>query len=152
MKVMLQATLAAGLVAAISLNAFAANQPEGRRDIARYEKAAGQSVTEMPLPSVVDWQALDDQSVAVWTANDKPWLVHVQTPCDVGLKTAENIAFTSGQGTVKAGTDYLEVGSQRCKVASIQPVDYQQIAQASRPHSRTPRHSAKMKAAEKSGA
>ena len=88
MKIMLQTALAAGLVAAFSLNAFAADQPEGRRDIARYEKAAGQTVTEMPLQSLVDWQALGDQSVAVWTANDKPWLVKVETPCDIGLSRA----------------------------------------------------------------
>jgi len=151
MKILLQTALVAGLVAAFSLNAFAADQPEGRRDIARYEKAAGQIVTQMPLPSLVDWQALDDQSVAVWTANDKPWLVKVDTPCDIGLAQAGNIAFTSEGGVVKSGIDYLEAGSQRCKVASIQPVDYQQVAEAS-PHSHAAHHSSKMKAAEKSGA
>jgi len=151
MKIMLQTALAAGLVAAFSLNAFGADQPEGRRDIARYEKAAGQTVTEMPLQSLVDWQALGDQSVAVWTANDKPWLVKVETPCDIGLSRAENIAFTSEAGAVKSGVDYLEVGSQKCKVASIQPVDYQQVAEASA-HSHAAHHSSKMKTADKSGA
>jgi Family of unknown function (DUF6491) len=134
MKIMLQTTLAAGLLAALCAGSFAATQPEGWRDITRYEKAAGATVPDMPFKSLVDWQALDDHSVAVWTANDKPWLVRVDTPCGAGLMHADDIAFTSQNGNVTAGTDYLKVGDQRCKVASIQPVDYRQVAQAPHAH------------------
>lgn len=132
MKITTGAALVAGL--AFSLGAFAASGPEGRRDISTFEKAAGANVQEMPATALVDWQALGDHSVAVWTANDKPWLVKVDAPCDSAVDGAGNIALTSVGGAVKVGESYLEVGDQHCKVASIQPIDYTRIASVAHTH------------------
>lgn len=132
MKITTGAALIAGV--AIAAGAFAASGPEGSRDISMFEKAAGADVQEMPATALVDWQALDDHSVAVWTANDKPWLVKVDAPCDSAVNGAGNIALTSVDGSVKVGQSYLEVGDQHCKVASIQPIDYTRIAAVSHTH------------------
>ncbi|WP_300621545.1 DUF6491 family protein [Dokdonella sp.] len=121
------ALLAAGAVVASAAD----RRIEGQRDIQRYQNAAEGEVQQMALPSLVDWQALDDSSLAVWTANDKPWLVRTQGPCS-GLATSESVALTSRDGNVKVGTDYVELGATHCKIESIQPVDYARIV--ARPH------------------
>ena len=100
---------------------------EGSRDIQRYKDAAGGEVSQMPTSSLVDWQALDDQSLAVWTANDKPWLVRVDAPCE-GLMQADNVGLTSSSGQTSVGSDFVQAGSKKCKIASIRPVDYAQVA------------------------
>ena len=100
---------------------------EGSRDIQKYEKAAGSDVQQMPASPLVDWQPLNDRSIAVWTASDKPWLVRVSQPCD-GLKQADSVALTSSDGKVIVGTDAVKVGTAQCKIASIQPVDYAKVA------------------------
>lgn len=128
MKRMMMAAAAAFAVGACT--AAAAASIEGARDIQAYRNAAGEQVGQMPAASLVNWQALDDHSLAVWTANDKPWLVSVQAPCE-GLMQSDNVALTSRDGQVKVGTDYVELGATHCKIASIQPVDYTQVAAVS---------------------
>lgn len=119
------ATVLSSALAGIALAASAASI-EGSRDIENYQKAAGDDVSEMPA-TLVDWQALDGQSLAVWTANDKPWLVKVDSTC-AGLASADSVALTSRDGKVAVGTDYVELGSTHCKIASIRPVDYTKVA------------------------
>ena len=115
---------AAALVASTSVTSAASI--EGARDIRMYEKAAQSDVSQMPAGSLVHWQALDSQSLAVWTSNDKPWLVRVDQPCQ-GLMQADTVALTSRDGNVKVGTDAVELGSTQCRIATIQPVDYSKI-------------------------
>lgn len=144
------------IAAAVALAGFgsvaAAKSIEGARDIQTYQNAAGDKVAQMPAQSLVDWQALDDQSLAVWTANDKPWLVRVEQPCN-GLQQAGSVALTSHDGTVAAGTDAVQLGSEHCKIASIQPVDYSKIV-ATRTHAarHKPAQHARNKTAAKPGA
>ncbi len=115
--------VAAALVTATSLASAASI--EGARDIQKYQKAAESDVSQMPA-TMVDWQALDDQSLAVWTSNDKPWLVRTEQPCP-GLMQTDSVALTSRDGEVAVGTDAVELGSTHCKIATIQPVDYSKI-------------------------
>lgn len=119
--------IAAALVAAGACAAAAAASIEGSRDIQAYRNAAGEQVMQMPASTLVDWQALDDQSLTVWTASDKPWLVRLEGACE-GLMHSDNVALTSRDGQVKVGTDYVELGSTHCKIASIQPIDYTRVA------------------------
>ena len=119
--------VAAALLAAGACTAAAAASIEGSRDIQAYRNAAGEQVMQMPASALVDWQALDDQSLTVWTANDKPWLVRLDRACE-GLMHSDNVALTSRDGQVKVGTDYVELGATHCKIASIQPIDYARVA------------------------
>ncbi|MGB8377438.1 MAG: DUF6491 family protein [Rhodanobacteraceae bacterium] len=114
-------------LAAIGCGVASASSIKGARDIQRYQNAAGSDVQQMPAAPMVDWQALDNHSLAVWTANDKPWLVRVQQPCN-GLSSADSVAMTSTDGKVMVGTDAVRVGSAQCKIASIQPIDYAKVA------------------------
>ena len=120
--------VAAGLFVGIAGIAVAApaNRIEGARDIQAYQEAAGSDVAQMPATSLVNWQALDDQSLAVWTASDKPWLVRVEQPC-AGLMQTDSVAMTSTGGNIVAGTDAVEVGGTHCRIASIQAVDFSRI-------------------------
>lgn len=102
-------------------------QVEGSRDLMHYKKAAMAQVEQMPMTSLEDWQALDDSSVVVWTANDKPWLLTLGAACP-GLMQAEELKLSSTAGMVTADTDAVEVGSQRCSVNMIQPVNYKKVA------------------------
>ena len=106
--------------------AMAAAPIEGSRDIKQYERAAGAQVAQMPGGSMVNWQALDNNSLAVWTAHDKPWLVHTEQACGDLLHNS-GVKLSSTGGVIKSGTDYVEVGGTRCKIASIQPVDYSRL-------------------------
>lgn len=124
--------IAASLLATATGLAAAANM-EGSRDIQAYQKAAESAVTTMPATTLVDWQALDAHTVAVWTANDKPWLVDVGASCQ-GLMDASAIRFTSHDNRITAGTDELKLGNTSCKVETIRPVDYKQVAQVHRHH------------------
>lgn len=124
MKSMMVVAFATALVATTSIASAASIQ--GARDIERFQKAAQSDVPQMPAGALVDWQALDDQTLAVWTANDKPWLVRVDQPCQ-GLMQADSVALTSRDGKVAAGTDAVELGGTHCKIATIQPVDYTKI-------------------------
>lgn len=121
--------VAAGLLVGIAGAAVASPTHiiEGARDIQAYQKAAGSDVAQMPATSLVNWQALDDQSLAVWTASDKPWLVRVDQPC-ASLSQTDSVAMTSTDGNIVAGTDAVEVGNTHCKIASIQAVDFTRIA------------------------
>lgn len=127
----------------------AARSIEGARDIKTYEKAAGSEVTTMPASPMVNWQALDDHTLAVWTSHDKPWLVAVDPSCS-GLMSAKNVAFTSRSNQITAGTDSLKLGNTDCKVESIKPVDYKQVAATHQRHERRERHH-KMASSKKHG-
>lgn len=128
----------------------AARSIEGARDIKTYQKAAGSDVTTMPASPMVDWQALDDHTLAVWTANDKPWLVNVDPSCN-GLMAAKTVSFTSRSNEITAGNDSLKLGDTSCKIESIQPVDYKEVAAAHRRHERHEHHMKKMATAKKAG-
>ncbi|NCT67967.1 MAG: hypothetical protein GXC76_10040 [Rhodanobacteraceae bacterium] len=117
--------LTAAALAGVSFVAAAA-RIEGTRDIKRYEQAAGAAVDQMPGGSMVDWQALDDRSLAVWTANDKAWLVRTDEACG-NLMHTSSVQLTSRGGVIKSGSDSVEVGDTHCKIASIQPVDYSRL-------------------------
>ena len=125
MKRLAMATMTAMSFAGIVATA-AEPRIEGQRDIERFQRAAGPEVQTMALPGTVDWQALDDGELAVWTANDQPWLVRTQGPCE-GLTKAESVALTARDGEVRVGTDYVELGATHCKIASIQSVDYRHV-------------------------
>lgn len=151
MNITLRTVLVAGILAALSTTAFASAKIEGERDIARYQNAAGQAVEQIPFRTLVDWQALDDHSLAVWTASNKPWLVSVATPCDASIMSTNDVEFTSQQGTLKAGTDYVKVGNKECRVATIRPVDYKEVAELSRQHMTHAHHRMKSAGDTKSG-
>lgn len=127
MKRSVLAVVTATSFAAIVAATAAEPRVEGQRDIERFQRAAGDEVQTMALPALVDWQALDDSALAVWTANDQPWLVRTQGPCE-GLTKAESVALTARDGEVKVGTDYVELGATHCKIASIRSVDYKRVA------------------------
>ncbi|MBN8727502.1 MAG: hypothetical protein J0H15_07330 [Xanthomonadales bacterium] len=133
--------IAATLLAGTAGLATAAGQMEGSRDIHSYQKAAGADVSTMPAGPMVDWQALDGHTLAVWTANDKPWLVNVDQSC-MGLKSAKSVSFTSRGNQITAGTDSLKFGDTSCKVDSIRPVDYKQVASMHRHHMQRTGHMA----------
>ncbi len=132
--------IAATLLSTATGLAAAANV-EGSRDIQTYQKAAEGAVSSMPATPLVDWQALDAHTLAVWTANNKPWLVDVSPACQ-GLMEASAIRFTSRDNRVTAGTDELKLGDSSCKVESIRPVDYKQVAQLHHHHMKASRHMA----------
>lgn len=123
----------------------AARSMEGARDIQTYQKAAQSDVPTMPSSPLVDWQALDGHTLAVWTSNDKPWLVNVDQSCN-NLMHAKSLEFTSTSSQIKAGTDSVKFGDTQCKIESIQPVEYSKVAAA---HRRSMHHHASKMASNK---
>lgn len=138
-------TTALALAGALPVLAWSA-QIEGARDIGRYRAAAGDEVRTMPVTGIDNLQALDGSSLAVWTAHDKPWLLGVEQPCD-GLAKADDVGFTSHDGVLTAGTDFVTFGSMKCKVTSIRPVDYARIEAGNHHRASKHHHEAMKKAA-----
>lgn len=137
------ATLLVGMTSVASARSI-----EGARDIHAYQRAAESSVPNMPAGPLVDWQALDGQTLAVWTANDKPWLVSVDQSC-AGLMKARSVSLTSENSEITAGTDSVKVGDTSCKIESIRPVDYQKVAAVH--HRRVEHRMSKMASTKKAG-
>lgn len=102
-------------------------QAEGSGDLATYKHAAMAEVEQMPMTSLVDWQALDGSSLVVWTSNEKPWLLTMNRDCP-GLRQANELKLSSVAGMVTTDTDAVEIGSERCSISKIQPVDYKKVA------------------------
>ncbi len=100
---------------------------EGSRDLATYEHAAMAEVQQMPMTSLLDWQALDGSSLVVWTSNDKPWLLTMNRDCP-GLTQASELKLSASAGMVTTHTDAVEIGNERCSISKIQPVDYKKVA------------------------
>lgn len=111
-------------VAALTLSAAAgATTANENAQLARYEKFAGAPVAEMPFWHMQGFESLGKDAILVWTGVNQTWLVRVYEPC-VDLPWAKSIGLTSSMRKVSAKFDYVLARDDRCKIKTIQPVDY----------------------------
>lgn len=74
---------------------------------------------------ISDWDSQDPTQVVVWTAPTRAWLLTLTRPCS-GLQTTATIGLTS-QGTIKAGSDAVIAGGERCPILRIDQLDARRL-------------------------
>jgi hypothetical protein len=94
------------------------------KNLARFEKFAGQPVESFDMWDLYKWQSLGPDRLAVWSAVNKVWLLKVSQPC-IRLEDTHAIVLTS-QMVHKVTTrfDYVNFDAQHCQIQEIRPVDY----------------------------
>lgn len=110
-------------IALVLPSALGATSAYENAQLARYEKFAGAPVEEMRFWRMQGFESLGKEAVLVWTGVTEAWLVRVYEPC-VDLPWAKSIGLTSSMHKVSAKFDYVLAKDNRCKIKSIQPVDY----------------------------
>jgi hypothetical protein len=99
--------------------------------LARFEAAAGEPVPSFRFFSLDGYTSLGERHVAVWTRPREAWLVQVDEPC-FDLRWALGIGLTSNLGRVHARFDRVVVGSQRCRITEIRPIDVAALRESER--------------------
>ena len=109
---------------AISLLAISAcaSASKPRQDYASY---AAEPVQQMRYAQLYNWQRIDDATAVVWTRPDTAYLLGLTSTCDA-LRSPVTLQVESDDGIpgrLIAGSGFLSAGKQRCRVASIRPLD-----------------------------
>lgn len=129
MRSLIVSTLLGGLLAAAGAATAATERENAQHE--RYSRYAGAPVEDMPFWSMRGFETLGDYSVLVWTEGNKAWMIDVLPPCS-DLAFANSIGLTSTLHKVSAKFDYVLAKRDRCKIKSIQPVDYKAYQAAMR--------------------
>lgn len=74
---------------------------------------------------ISDWDSPDPSQVVVWTAPTRAWLLTLTRPC-FALQTTATIGLTS-QATIKAGSDAVIAGGERCPILRIDQLDARRL-------------------------
>lgn len=113
---------AAALLALAAVAPAQAMTDSERERLAEYERFAGEPVKDMPFWRLQSYESLGNEAVVVWTGVNKAWLIKVLPPC-TDLPWAKAVGLSSTNHRVSAKFDHVVAGSDRCNIASIQPVD-----------------------------
>jgi hypothetical protein len=90
--------------------------------LAQFEQAAAAPVDSFRFWTLLQWELLGPQELAVWTRLNEVYLLRVDKPC-TGLEYARAIAVTSSTGRVTRRFDTVNFEKQRCRIEQIRPVD-----------------------------
>jgi hypothetical protein len=124
------------LIACVLALAACSTVPPGpSARLALYRAHAGAPVSSFRYLGRFDnWEALGDQTIAVWTRPREAWLLDLAGPCN-GLNFTPVIGLTSQVGQVHAGFDKVLVRDPSsfdipCVISTIRPLDVDAIKQA----------------------
>ena len=94
----------------------------GQRD--RYHQYAGSPVDHIThLGSFDSWTPIDKYELVVWASINDAYLITVEPTCGDVMFT-DHIGLTQTAGTVSQKFDFVKVGHLKCRITSIQPIDY----------------------------
>lgn len=115
---------AAGL--ALASGAALADSPKLMREhLAIFERFAGAPVERvLSFRGVDQWKPLGKSAIAIWINHNRVFLLQVEQPC-VGLDWTHGIRLTSHHPVIEARFDSIEFGQQKCRIAEIRPVDWE---------------------------
>jgi hypothetical protein len=117
------------LFAAAAAQAY--DQAEQRAtELARFERFAGDPVTEVQHFDFRHFEVLGRTTMAVWGRPGQVYLLTLTPPC-TELQWANAVALRTSFDNLHVGHDYVIARGQRCFLDSIRPVD-EPALQASR--------------------
>lgn len=122
------ASLALGLGGALLPAAAQSPAQRGVAELTRFERYASPPQDSMHYFRSDGFQYLGpdargNDAVAIWTGVNDVYLIKVWQPC-INLEYARGIGLTSTSGSVNARMDDLVFDHQRCRIETIQKVDY----------------------------
>jgi hypothetical protein len=99
-----------------------------RTDYAAY---AGEPIPEFKFSQLYNWQRTGDRQMVVWTKPSTAYLLTLRHDCDAlaGRVTVEIGGVDGIQGRLQAGMGDVIVGTLRCRVDTIQPLDLARLKQ-----------------------
>lgn len=122
----------AALAAVTACSAMRHREEKDAETLQRYIDYADKPIDSFNYLGNFDrWISLGSSKLVVWTQINTAYLLTVREPCP-DLPFAMNIGLTAGAGTVHRGFDAVQVGSDRCIITEIRPVNYKDLKAAER--------------------
>jgi hypothetical protein len=131
MRIAIRSIFFAGILSmGAAVNASADTHDHQLEVLARFTKYAGAPVEQFHMVDVFQTQIVGDRNVVVWPLINEAFLITVEKPC-VNLEWAKGFGLTQETSmTVTKRFDFIEFGSQKCKITEIRPVDYKAMLKA----------------------
>ena len=93
----------------------------------RYHRYAGPPVDHIThLGSFDSWTPIDKHELVVWANINDAYLITVEPSCE-DIMFTDRIGLTQTHSTVSQKFDFVKVGHLKCRIKSIQPIDYLQM-------------------------
>jgi Family of unknown function (DUF6491) len=123
--IVMKRVLAAAVLFAISATAAHADTREYEKaELARYSKYAMDPVPDFTMFTLWQWQVLAPDKLLLWSTIKDVYLVTVHKSCN-RLEWANGLSITQAmQWKVTTKFDFIDFGSQHCKIEEIRPIDY----------------------------
>lgn len=91
--------------------------------LAGYMEYAQPPVERFRFWKLRDWELVGDYQLVVWPNRREAYLLTVDKPCSE-LRWAHAIGISSTGQTVQRRLDTVNVGTQKCRIMEIRPIDY----------------------------
>ena len=110
--------------------AFPATPPPPTQEAQLYLKYSGPPIEDFTYLGRYDgFKALGGPYVVIWTTFKDAYLIKVRDPC-IELPFADKVGLTSTDRTVNRRFDFVLVRQERCRIGTIQRIDYQAMKEA----------------------
>ncbi len=117
--------LALALVAAVASGcASGLSRSSGDQVLERYEPYIGEPIRGFTAFRMQSWQPVSRTQLILWTSINDAYLLTVSNNCPE-LMFTESVQVTSTASGVST-LDQVRVGSDRCPIEKIQPIDIRQ--------------------------
>lgn len=127
MRIRMMAMLVMATVAGVAQADTRATMQE---TLERYTPYLGEPVAGFTFWDLHKWKPAGPEKVIVWPTIKTAFLVTVEKPCP-RLEWARGIGLGSQQShQVQVRIDHVQVGSQRCRIEEIRPVDLEAMNKA----------------------
>lgn len=117
--------LALALVAAVASGcASGMSRSSGDRVLERYEPYIGEPIRGFTAFRMQSWQPVSRTQLILWTSINNAYLLTVTNNCPE-LMFTDSVQVTSTASGIST-LDQVRVGSDRCPIEKIQPIDIRQ--------------------------
>lgn len=113
------------IVLASSLMACAGQQERAERPGEVFARHAGDSVSQVRYSSVRGWQPVGDEAVLIDFGARGHYLFELGVNCHYEIRSAASMQLITSMRSTVNTFDHIRIGSERCNIVRIRPVDYE---------------------------
>jgi hypothetical protein len=121
------------LMSVVGLMAGCVAPPPSQADVAAeatFLQYAGPPIERFTyLGHYTEFRTLGDKELVIWTTINDAYLIRVLDPCNQ-LRFANRVGLTSTQKSVDRRFDFVLADHERCRIDTIQHIDYQAMKKA----------------------
>jgi hypothetical protein len=121
------------LMSVVGLMAGCVAPPPSKADLAAetsFLQYAGPPIESFTyLGRYTEFRTLGNKGLVIWTNYNDAYLIHVLDPC-LQLRFANRIGLTSTSKTVNRHFDFVIADHERCRIDTIQHIDYAAMKKA----------------------